>query len=87
MHCFGTSRLVQFSSVLSLSRVRLFATPCTAASQASLSITNSLIYYIILSNITLPMTSLPMTPGHIITYWKWNPNLESVKKIDRGDKI
>ena len=32
---------VQFSSVQSLSRVRLFATPRIAASQASLSITNS----------------------------------------------
>ena len=32
----------QFSSVQSLSRVRLFATPWTAARQASLSITNSL---------------------------------------------
>ena len=32
---------VQFSSVRSLSRVRLFATPWTAAHQASLSITNS----------------------------------------------
>ena len=32
---------IQFSSVQSLSRVRLFATPWTAASQASLSITNS----------------------------------------------
>ena len=32
---------LQFSSVLSLSRVRLFATPWTAARQASLSITNS----------------------------------------------
>ena len=31
----------QFNSVQSLSRVRLFATPCTAAHQASLSITNS----------------------------------------------
>ena len=33
---------VQFSSVQSLSRVHLFATPWTAAPQASLSITNSL---------------------------------------------
>ena len=33
--------LYQFSSVHSLSRVRLFATPWTAARQASLSITNS----------------------------------------------
>ena len=32
---------VQFSSVQSLSRVQLFATPCTTACQASLSITNS----------------------------------------------
>ena len=32
---------LKFSSVQSLSRVRLFATPLTAASQASLSITNS----------------------------------------------
>ena len=33
--------LYQFSSVQSLSRVRLFATPWTSACQASLSITNS----------------------------------------------
>ena len=33
--------IIQFSSVQSLSRVRLFATPWTAAHQASLSITNS----------------------------------------------
>ena len=33
--------MVQFSSVQSLSRVQLFATPWTAAGQASLSITNS----------------------------------------------
>ena len=33
--------LFQFSSVLSLSHVRLFVTPWTAAGQASLSITNS----------------------------------------------
>ena len=33
--------ILQFSSVQSLSRVRLFATPWTAAHQASLSITNS----------------------------------------------
>ena len=32
---------IQFSSVQSLSHVRLFATPWTAARQASLSITNS----------------------------------------------
>ena len=37
-HCYSS---VQFSSVQSLSRVRPFATPWTAARQASLSITNS----------------------------------------------
>ena len=37
----GTSLVVQFSSVQSLSRVQLFATPWTAARQASPSITNS----------------------------------------------
>ena len=37
----GFSLEVQFSSVQSLSRVQLFATPWTAAHQASLSITNS----------------------------------------------
>ena len=38
---FGVLHSVQFSSVQSLSRVRLFATPRTAARQASLSLTNS----------------------------------------------
>ena len=33
--------IIQFSSVQSLSPVRLFETPCTEACQASLSITNS----------------------------------------------
>ena len=37
----GYHFLLQFSSVQSLSRVRLFETPWTAACQASLSITNS----------------------------------------------
>ena len=36
--------VLQFSSVHSFIRVRLFATPCTAAHQASLSITNSRVY-------------------------------------------
>ena len=38
---FSPPRRLQFSSVQSLSRVRLFATPWIAALQASLSITNS----------------------------------------------
>ena len=37
----GGDIAIQFSSVQSRSRVRLFATPCTAALQASLSITDS----------------------------------------------
>ena len=40
-HCLQCSLSVQFSSVQSLSRVWLFATPWIAAHQASLSITNS----------------------------------------------
>ena len=39
--CTPTLRRVQFSSVQSLSRVRLFVTPWIAAHQVSLSITNS----------------------------------------------
>ena len=43
LHSFSMSEKssVQFSSVLLLSRVQLFATPWTAKCQASLSITNS----------------------------------------------
>ena len=39
--CLTCSQSSQFSSVQSLSRVRLFATPMIAAGQASLSVTNS----------------------------------------------
>ena len=39
--CYSLQVCFQFTSVQSLSRVRLFATPWTAARQASLSITNS----------------------------------------------
>ena len=39
--CDMLKAYIQFSSVQSLSRVRLFSTPWTAARQASLSITNS----------------------------------------------
>ena len=41
LHCLKGIHSVQFSSVQSLSCVRLFVTPWTAARQASLSITNS----------------------------------------------
>ena len=51
---------VQFSSVQSLSRVRLFATPWIAARQASLSITNSQ------SSLKLTSIELVMPPSHLI---------------------
>ena len=41
LHCSAAKSCVQFSSVQSLSHVRLFATPWIAAPQASLSITSS----------------------------------------------
>ena len=51
---------VQFSSVQSLIRVRLFATPWTAARQASLSITNS-------QSLLKPMSIELVTPfNHLI---------------------
>ena len=52
--------LVPFSSVQSLSCVRLFATPCTAARQASLSITNSW------SLLKLMSIELVMPSNHLI---------------------
>ena len=51
---------VQFSSVQSLSHVRLFATPWTAAHQASLSITTSR------SLLKLTSIELVMTSNHLI---------------------
>ena len=52
--------LIQFSSVQSLSRVQLFATPWTAALQASLSITNSQ------SLLKLMSIELVMPSNHLI---------------------
>ena len=51
---------VQFSSVQSLSRVRLFATPWTATCQASLSIINSR------SSLKLTSNESVMTSSHLI---------------------
>ena len=51
---------VQFSSVQSLSRVQLFVTPCIAACQASLSITNSR------SSLRLMSIELVMPSNHLI---------------------
>ena len=56
------TNLVQFSSIQSLSHVWLFATPWTAASQASLSITNS-------QSPSKPMsTESMMLYNHLILY-------------------
>ena len=52
--------MVQFSSVQSLSRVRLFATPWITALQASLSITNSR------SSLKLTSIELVMPSSHLI---------------------
>ena len=54
---------VGFSSVQSLSRVQLFATPWTAARQASLSITNSQ------SSLKLMSIELVMPSSHLILCW------------------
>ena len=57
---FTVFSLVQFSSVHSLSRVRLFATPWITAHQASLSITISW------SSLTLTSIKLVMPSSHLI---------------------
>ena len=56
----GHSNMIQFSSVQSLSRVRLFATPRIVARQASLSITSSW------SLLKLMSIELVMPSSHVI---------------------
>ena len=70
--------LVPFSSVQSLSRVRLFATPWTAAHQASLSITNSqsqpkliFIELVIPSNHLIVCLPFLLLPSIIPSLFKW----------------
>ena len=58
----GANNVVHFSSVQSLSCVRLFATPWIAARQASLSITNSR------SSLRLMSIESVMTSTHLILY-------------------
>ena len=58
--CLSWVRCLQFSSVQSLSRVRLFATPWIAACQASLSITKSR------SLLKLMSLESVMPPSHLI---------------------
>ena len=63
--------LPQFSSVQLLSRVRLFATPWTAACQASLSITNSQ------SLLKLMSIELVMPSNYLILYHPFSSCLQS----------
>ena len=58
--CITSSLSIQFSSVQSLSRVRLFAAPWIAARQASLSITNSR------SSLRLTSIESVMSSSHLI---------------------
>ena len=60
MKICSTSLIIQFSSIQSLSRVRLFVTPWIAARQASLSITNSQ------SSLKLMTIESVMTSSHLI---------------------
>jgi len=62
MNFIWPSQSVQFSSVQSLSRVRFFVTPWTAARQASLSITNSW------SLLKLMPIELVMPSSHLILW-------------------
>ena len=63
--------LYQFSSVQSLSHVQLFATPWTAAHQASLSITNSR------SLLKLMSIELVMQSNHLILCHPFSSRLQS----------
>ena len=81
---------IQFSSVHSLSRVRLFATPWTAVRQASLSITNSrsLPVSCALSRWCQPTISSPVIPfsscpQSFPASWsfKWVSSLHQVDKV------
>ena len=62
MHLFQISVPELFSSVQSLSRVRLFATRRTAARQASLSITNSRSLLKLMSKLVMPSNHLILCP-------------------------
>ena len=79
-----------FSSVQSLSRVWLFATPWTAAHQASLSITNSRsliklmsIESVMPSNHLIPLSPLLLPPSIFprISVFKWVSSSQQVAKV------
>ena len=73
-YCMGTWNVRSISSVQSLSRIRFFAIPWTAARQAFLSITNSQ------SLLKLMSIELVMTSNHLIlcrtllSHWIWIQN-------------
>ena len=71
MKRYSTPLLIQFSSVQSLSRVQLFATPWTAARPASLSITNSQ------SLLKLMPIELVMPSNHLILCCPFSSCLQS----------
>ena len=90
MKRYSTSLIIQFSSVQSLSCVWLFATPCTAACQASLSITDSQ-SLLRLTSIALVMPSNQLILCHLLlllpsifpsmSLFKWVSSSHQVTKV------
>ena len=88
---FSFCHTLQFSSVQSLSRIRLFAIPWTAARQASLSITNSWSLPKLMSNESVmpsnhlilchPLLLLPSIFTSIRVIFKWVSCLHQVAKV------
>ena len=71
-----SSKWIQFSSVRSLSHIRIFVTPRTAARQASLSITNSQSILKLMSiESVMPSSHLilscPLSFCQVIKYWPY----------------
>ena len=83
--------LIQFSSAQSLSPVRLFATPWTAACQASLSITNSWssLRFMSIESVMpsshlilcYPFLLLPSIFPSVRVFFKWVSSLHQVAKV------
>ena len=83
---------IQFSSVQSLSRVQLFATPWIAAHQASLSITNSQSSTKVLSIESVmpsshlilyhPLLLLPPIPPSIRVFFQWVNSSQAVNRSE-----
>ena len=92
MHQKTSSRILQFSSVQSLSRVQLFATPWIAARQASLSITNSWSSLKLMSIESLtpsshlilchPLLLLPPIPPSVSLFQRVNSSHEVAKVLE-----